>query len=493
MSIVKQHIWLVTVIKKEKFGNHNRAKNAFFFFLVSRPCKRCVSLNKTDTCHDMQHKKRGRPKLREKRVYSPNENNYEILYGTIQTPAITIKPATTSSTRQIIPAAQQPIKLKNNKEFLKRTSVISFVHEPIESFQQATPPPSSIDSRSDSFIDSVPLSSSNNSLFFNEPPLPQDNIVTIILSMEVCCAKASDDIIKCWGYYPQELAHRSFYDFISPKDSDRMARLHRLLIDNALQTNTTNMSPLPPTERTTSSLFSTTEQSMLIMKANGSRSFSDTIHIKKRSGDYELYEVVVYIGGGLGADLYNPLTLSKQYIVAQFKKHEYEVTTTTLTDNPLLTLVDTKPVGDIPPDDFYYQSIAAFSPLTPTSPSNNLNNLLKSDFPTYEKVEKRLSSNKFSHISSSTPSISPKFNIAPITNTSNSSLKRFLPSISSSISLRPPTTATHPTQQYFLQTSSSTLNAAASAAQNKSRPSTSEQNVVTTGRKMEMSIRSLLC
>ncbi|RKP09502.1 hypothetical protein THASP1DRAFT_28707 [Thamnocephalis sphaerospora] len=35
---------------------------------VSRPCRRCVTMGKTDTCYDVQHKKRGRPKLKDRRV-----------------------------------------------------------------------------------------------------------------------------------------------------------------------------------------------------------------------------------------------------------------------------------------------------------------------------------------------------------------------------------------------------------------------------------------
>ncbi|KAF8421257.1 hypothetical protein EV426DRAFT_220874 [Tirmania nivea] len=35
-----------------------------------RPCPRCIGLNKQDTCKDVQHKKRGRPRLRDERSHS---------------------------------------------------------------------------------------------------------------------------------------------------------------------------------------------------------------------------------------------------------------------------------------------------------------------------------------------------------------------------------------------------------------------------------------
>ncbi|KAH8155375.1 uncharacterized protein LAJ45_00385 [Morchella importuna] len=37
---------------------------------VRRPCPRCVSLGKQDSCRDVQHKKRGRPRLRDERTHS---------------------------------------------------------------------------------------------------------------------------------------------------------------------------------------------------------------------------------------------------------------------------------------------------------------------------------------------------------------------------------------------------------------------------------------
>lgn len=40
----------------------------FFCTIVSRPCKRCVSVGKDDTCRDVEHKKRGRPKLVDRTV-----------------------------------------------------------------------------------------------------------------------------------------------------------------------------------------------------------------------------------------------------------------------------------------------------------------------------------------------------------------------------------------------------------------------------------------
>lgn len=555
--------------------------------IVSRPCQRCVTLKKTDTCQDIQHKKRGRPKLREKKIFSSDEHTYQILHGTIQSPSIAMNYS--NNNRNIMPNNQAPPFKAKLKNITKRPSNISFVHQPIESFQDvkklttyapqiinnndhqqtitsiptATSVPLSFDYNSnkallETVLPAAQFTTSSDSqqqqqfIFNYTQPIPTEttpillnngiitstnidsnlqaqndnDYVSIIMSMEVCCAKISDNIIKYWGYYPQELAHRSFYDFISPKDSDRLAGLHRLLLDNAVgMTKDNHTTSLPTTERTTSALFTSADHQTLSIVANGSRSFSDSIHIKKRSGEYELYKVVVYIGGGLGADLHDASSFSKQYIVAQFRKHEYEVSL------PQTAMAkSSEEISSSSSSLNFQQPFAVFSPVSPLSPESPSQSTYISKFKLNgEKIElfkdhslfprkKSNTTSKFSQMSTNIPPISPpKFNIAPITSThistsqtkdvGNSLFRRF-PSSSqsktgvsslSSVRLRSTDNAviTHPAQQYFLQTSSSTLNAAASAAQSKTRLSisgpTNNDNTSTTNRKIEMSIRSLLC
>ena len=575
------------------------------FVLVSRPCRRCVGSGKTDTCQDIQHKKRGRPKSRGKATYASNEHNFKILYGTIESPAIALE------NPNIAPNSQS---LVDRQTVNNRPLAISFVNEPAESFRAPSSLPDIVTSLSNPITDTLyqdfttipadvsfdynpghvnpnllfdavlpsaqltthpqfPVISNQEILFdyantsLNDTTLstssnkditcnikPSDIIqqqrrqsdstnvdgvygqsLSIIMSMEVCCVKVSDETIKYWGYYPQELAHRSFYDFVSAKDLDRLARLHRLLLDNATSLVDGSIHSLAQTERTTSSLFSSVDHNELNKIANGSKSFSDSIHIKKRSGEFELYKVVVYIGGGLGADLYDATSHSKQYIVAQFRKHNYEVTSNQPSQSTtVLSSSLESPPHTSDPSFFKEQSLVTFStlsPLSPTSPNSATifgnfspppetlkpHSLLSSK---EEKHRKLSTTSKFSQMSIKPRTLSPpKFHIAPITTPSLSQLKtspnhsllgRFPPSASSSVltassSIMSPSPArsasgpaiTHPTQQYFLQTSSSTLNAAASAAQSRSRLSisgpTNNDNSSTSNRKMEMSIRSLLC
>ncbi|KAI8149412.1 hypothetical protein BJV82DRAFT_573748 [Fennellomyces sp. T-0311] len=350
--------------------------------------------------------------------------------------------------------------------------------------------------------------------------------------MEMCCARASDEVTDLWGYHPQDLVHRSLYELISAHDTDRLGRLHRLLLDNVMdiarqhdRTIGPDVRP-PPAERTSSPLFYETDPENLVATAKGSSTFSDTLHIKKKEEDHELYEMLVYLGGGLGADLSTPTTLSKLYIVAELRKHEYKVNTSNTKSMsssaaglPASLSFDRSRL--FPP--FVHSSPSSSSASSPTTQPNS--NGSKSREYSFGRLgsgglQARQGSlpNHFAANSQlntvSLPSRKldiPKINIAPMTgkkrstvpgipyfrpiaaagSNSNSSrgplppaarestnpystlAYRFAPITSGSKAVGSPRggppSYTHPTTQYFLQTSSSTLNAAASAAQSSSR------------------------
>jgi hypothetical protein len=657
------------------------------FIIVSRPCKRCVTLGKHDSCHDIAHKKRGRPKLRDKASmmqshFLANERKYEIMYDAIQTPAFATSAQRTNRPQQ----AAQP----------QPAGRIAFVHQTLEEFHEqqqqqqreeeqiheriirrsfsrgseaaadkpqhpqqlsASPAPPEISmpvhptqplNEHTHYLSPIDFNPSNllaEGPDSNEPFMPMSPImnhtallnngamdmpssarehppvsnggpppqVTVFMSMEVCCARASDEVTESWGYYPQELAHRSFYDFVSPKDTDRLAQLHRLLLDN-IQIITdqnggqTRHARLPRAERTTSDLFYDTLPERLMIVAKGSNTYSDTLHIKRRDGELELYNFKVYLGGGFGADLFNPDTYSKLYIVALLSKHQYTVQasyepqqlvstrsnfTETCVDSPMacdspqnggpssmdMTGSNTPEnkagssastiIGGSDHDPFKVFRKPSIS-LTPSTP-------FSSGFSNTSMVDSRISKSPprlgaINYLNSAAlpnqPTVSPKINIAPTTtnhgllNHSSSGSTRFFPKTGNSIhptstnssnsfrtmSMNPITNAlpdtsyysrrsdpfvitppnrfapttplgrpsssyTHPTTQYFLQTSSSTLNAAASAAQTKTRggpgysftpmsgargaddlaPNDRATGKTESNPKMEMSITSLLC
>lgn len=592
---------------------------------VSRPCKRCVTLGKSDTCQDIQHKKRGRPRLRDKRANGSAANGqqgqFEVMYGTIQTPAFAVSSAEGLQTNIAAISGSNDKPITRAAGSTSSTGTISFIHEfqanpPRSEQQQQQQSPSSptainafspsksplktalqypththhFESGSDfvqqffipTYASSMPVHSMQqterapesmslqmkmeNAYAQRPPQLPlaptnhsqgisarkdsastssskqgtgsndNDQTVTIIMSMEVCCAKVTEEVTSLWGYYPQEFAHRSFYDFVSSRDTDRLARLHRLLLDNivdvAKRDNRPDGKPPPQTERTSSDAFHNADIAQLVDIAPGSSTFSDTIHIKKQSGEEELYEMIVCMGGGLGADLHKPESLSKLYMIAQLRKHQYEVST----KSPFTSIQRLRSMSgsfDRSPstvrDGNSAQSSAAGSSDGRRSPTpsksknlslkNKFHNIRPSPSSSFRDLRSRplipahyASSSQLNTVSKLGPA---KVNIAPITSNAgrqeppswmrrlDSTIPPGFRSSSSSIpsgpspNLPPLSSAressnpystlayrfapsadgsprgnpnvTHPTTQYFLQTPSSTLNAAASAAQHSSR------------------------
>lgn len=147
----------------------------------------------------------------------------------------------------------------------------------------------------------------------------------MFMSMEICCARASDEVLELLGYYPQEMAHRPLYGFVCSSDGERLARIHRLLLDNISDiANKFNPSPqrapLPPTERTSSDDFFQYSPDQMSIIANGSQTLSELLRLKKDNGETECFQAQFYLGGGWGADLFKPSTLNKLYIVATFTR-----------------------------------------------------------------------------------------------------------------------------------------------------------------------------
>lgn len=146
--------------------------------------------------------------------------------------------------------------------------------------------------------------------------------------MELCCARVSDESLDILGIYPHEFAHRSLYDFIHSDHADQLAQMHRSLLDNAnnmhqplpssslsQRSGNNNKLTIPPTQRTTAECFATTCPSRLLSIANGSQTLRKNIAFRTANGSHLVLDARFYLGGGLGADLFQPSSLGNLYIV----------------------------------------------------------------------------------------------------------------------------------------------------------------------------------
>lgn len=133
--------------------------------------------------------------------------------------------------------------------------------------------------------------------------------------MDLCCARVSDESTKILNMKPSELDRRSFYEFIHTESTDKLSRIHRLLLDNSHSTTTnctTTNQPISFTTNASSELFLTSSPAQLFQIANGSQTLRETLKFKSTQKEFSCK---FYLGGGFGADLFVPSTLDQLYMV----------------------------------------------------------------------------------------------------------------------------------------------------------------------------------
>ncbi|KAG2201061.1 hypothetical protein INT47_010813, partial [Mucor saturninus] len=242
---------------------------------VSRPCQRCVSADKTDTCHDVQHKKRGRPKMMR------DSNNNKV----------------------------RPTTLPTNYHVMTFPSEVTTV---------------------------------------------SNDTMTVLLSMDLCCARVTDESLEYLQLYPQEFSHRSIYDFLIPGEScQSMSKLHRCLLDNAVQHQQKKQPP--ETVRSSYEAFFSSPLSTLLNIANGSLTLKTKLNFRTGGQEktHEEMNCKLYLGGGLGADLFDTSSLQQLYVVCVLSLNK----TASKTSLPLPA-----PLFNIPP--LAVNSTASESPTT---------------------------------------------------------------------------------------------------------------------------------
>ncbi|KAG2194973.1 hypothetical protein INT47_002829 [Mucor saturninus] len=226
---------------------------------LSRPCKRCSALGKCDTCIDIKHKKRGRPKLA---VSSKKTNKNLEAPKTPQNNLIPLIPMTAPG----LPACSFNL---TQSAYLNKTQ-------------------------------------------HTEERLAPSEMMTIFLSMDLCCARISDESVEFLNMKPNDVGHCSFYDLIHSDSSETLSRIHRMLLDNSHSTRVPQQQPISFTTSASSDLFLTSSPAQLYQIANGSQTLRETLKFKSPGRNLSCK---FYLGGGFGADLFVPSTLDNLYMV----------------------------------------------------------------------------------------------------------------------------------------------------------------------------------
>ncbi|KAI8338555.1 hypothetical protein BC941DRAFT_512683 [Chlamydoabsidia padenii] len=316
---------------------------------AERPCKRCISVGKTDSCYDIQHKKRGRPKLREKYTSSLLTTGNNGIHSSSTSSPSTI-PKRPVSRHHLMPHFQRmlPLNIPSSTNLTPTSSLVTHqLTAPVDSLA----PFLALSPSSSSFI----MTNTTTKQDYDMVDPMNDTMMTLFLTTEMCCARASDETMDFIGYHPQELAHRSLYDFITnPAD---LHQIHQHLVQSYQQciniTPNDELSPSSPHSSGTSNndYYHQLPPTTLLNIANGSKTFKMTLYFNIQGGKNESVGLNArfYFGGGLGADLCRPCTLDHLYIVCLLTKPSLPLSPQLTTSPPLMNLMTTD-IQNIMPD-----------------------------------------------------------------------------------------------------------------------------------------------
>ncbi|KAI7829457.1 hypothetical protein BC939DRAFT_27238 [Gamsiella multidivaricata] len=359
---------------------------------LSRPCKRCISVGKDDTCRDVEHKKRGRPKLVDKLVAVDG------VWSTAAKDGSVAASKAVSSTTTAAALAKTRVKGKYTKStnYKMPRKTTNGAKAPTEAFavpQTNTPSrdivldapqgrPSSYPSHHEqerpsssmSYRTHPPSAQSYQGRplsMHSEPPLPGDHqdpfyypsptsqikrpqelysgpsstpLATVFLTMGLICARVSDESQVLWGYHPHDISNKPLYSIIANEDQSKMRNLMGLIRDavfSAASPNGQHLSHFPFLE-STSAVFYQNRPDIMSSSAPGSNEYTDVIRVCRADGGSELFSVRMYVGGGLGTDLVRGLNIEHAYVVCIMAHHAPPVMNDHPRNNQRLSLDDSR-------------------------------------------------------------------------------------------------------------------------------------------------------
>ncbi|KAF9191580.1 hypothetical protein BGZ51_007143, partial [Haplosporangium sp. Z 767] len=342
----------------------------------SRPCKRCVSVGKDDTCRDVEHKKRGRPKLVDKAIALENAAWPAGKGGAITTKS-SAAPGALTKTRvkgKYTKSANYklPKKAVIGAKTIPSTGELAFVAPQItaplkesmtvnQSDRQSSHPSHQEHERLSSSMSysshpsSVPNYQSRPVSIHAEPTLPEDRqdpfyysssypsstgqvkrpqeiysapstapLVTIFLTMDLICARVSDESQVLWGYHPHNISHTSLYSIVANEHQRKM----RDLVDKIKDAVFAAAPPSAPRHlshypflESSSPVFYQNRPGIMSSSAPGSSEYTDVVRICHAEGGSDLFSVRLFVGGGLGTDLIRGTNIEHAYIVCIMARH----------------------------------------------------------------------------------------------------------------------------------------------------------------------------
>lgn len=280
---------------------------------VGRPCRRCVNLGKSDTCVDVQHKKRGRPRLKDRPTSqsgatparsmeltaSPSSESGHFRSPGRSSEMPFVPQASADSVVQVagmthgsaVHHRHASVSVSASSYPFSRPDHLRYPSDRWSKGQQRSPNLHSHSRLGDSTVSAV---------------------VTVICSTDLRCARVSEECVALLDFHPTEMMDRSLFELVHPSDSARLERIWTSLIDP--------VGVVPQTAPVSADRMMTTPPARLMAPASGTIFVQEDVRLRQRSGMFDFYSVRLHLGGGFGVDLYKRDTLDRAYIVASLLK-----------------------------------------------------------------------------------------------------------------------------------------------------------------------------
>ncbi|KAF9106163.1 hypothetical protein BGX29_010308 [Mortierella sp. GBA35] len=350
---------------------------------LSRPCKRCVSVGKDDTCRDVEHKKRGRPKLVDRTValdavvwgpsgkeggapLAPKPHTASSALAKTRVKGKYTKSVNYKMPKKATLSAKMPngsndaFSIHHNNSDTSMARPLSYPNQDLErsssslSYRSHQPSAQGYQSRPLSLHSEPPLSSDHQDSFSyptsyppssNQVKRPQEMytspstspLATVFLTIDLICARVSDESQALWGYHPHDISHKALYSIIASEDQNKVRGLLATIRDavySAVPPNSSQRLSDYSFLESSSPVFYQNRPGIMSSSAPGSNEYSDIVRVCHADGGSSMFNIRMYVGGGLGTDLIRGLNLEHAYVVCIMAQHTPPPPTPAFNDHP---------------------------------------------------------------------------------------------------------------------------------------------------------------
>ncbi|KAF2131413.1 hypothetical protein P153DRAFT_286118 [Dothidotthia symphoricarpi CBS 119687] len=250
---------------------------------VQRPCGRCVASGKQDTCKDVQHKKRGRPRLRDDREFARPEQGRQAssqLLGVV--PALASEAFT----------HQTPYSTLHSHRASDLPRTLVGITQEDSNISNIRPPPSlssggSLSNSVSSYsgVSSTPYSTGPN-LAYQSSPVAFLNLDLVIQKSN----QAFQDLVSFLG----DVQGKNLGDLVEPRQNEVLQLLRNKLRDERDEREPAYMAPITPVgQDPMRSVMESVEDRDVERVSQGFTDRPIALHFRLRTGQYQSFQTHV--------------------------------------------------------------------------------------------------------------------------------------------------------------------------------------------------------